>query len=45
MHPKANMSILNTYGGVCMYFGLSLTDLMHKNGEADVPLGLMDVAW
>eukprot|EP00039_Didymoeca_costata_P015348 m.259407 g.259407 ORF g.259407 m.259407 type:complete len:703 (+) comp16203_c0_seq5:53-2161(+) len=45
LHPPANLSVLNTFGGICMYFGQALTDIMRENGEPDVPLGLMDVSW
>jgi hypothetical protein len=55
-HPGAYQSILNDYGGICMYYGVALTDKLRaqrraaskgkdETDDADVPLGLMDVSW
>ena len=54
-HPGANQSVLMDYGGICMYFGVALTDKLRaqrraesnnsESDDVDVPLGLMDVSW
>ena len=44
-HPAANQSMLNDYGAICLHFGQALTDLMQRNGQKPVPIGLMDVSW